>query len=165
MGLILVVVFVITAYGTDLLLQRILHTTHEEAALLRDLDALADEVRKHRAHADCVEREVALMCAAADADAAEFRKLCEGCANGATPIEPAANGKSESTEANGTSATEANGHTHVAVPDARLVRPTPSLRSHQAYKKAQAARRSQIRLGVAAGLAGGAILGSVLGRM
>ncbi|GMK59671.1 hypothetical protein CspeluHIS016_0802770 [Cutaneotrichosporon spelunceum] len=137
MGFILIVVFVITAYGTDLLLQRILHMTHEEAELLRVIDALAAEVGTHRVRQDSVDREVALLCAAADADTAEFDKLREASGT-ATPEEI-----ESSIKTNGAHA-----------PDTR----TP-------FKKAQAARRSQIRLAVAASMGWGALLGSVLGHL
>ncbi|BEJ10701.1 hypothetical protein CspHIS471_0101230 [Cutaneotrichosporon sp. HIS471] len=133
MGLVLIVVFVITAYSADLLLQRILHTTHEEADLLRAIDALATEVRTHRVRQNSVDREVALLCAAADGDVNEYNKICEE--NGTvTPEE-----MESSIKANGTG------------PDART--------------KSQAARRSQIRLAVAASLAFGTVIGSFLGRL
>ncbi|BEI87438.1 uncharacterized protein CcaverHIS019_0101560 [Cutaneotrichosporon cavernicola] len=133
MGLILIIVIIITAYGTDLLLQRILHTTHEEADLLRAIDALADEVRTHRVRQNSVDREVALLCAAADGDVNEYNKIREESGT-ATPEE-----MESSIKANGTG------------PDAR--------------SKSQAARRSQIRLAVAASLAFGALIGSCLGHL
>ncbi|BEI79630.1 hypothetical protein CcaverHIS002_0101590 [Cutaneotrichosporon cavernicola] len=136
MGLILIIVIIITAYGTDLLLQRILHTTHEEADLLRAIDALADEVRTHRVRQNSVDREVALLCAAADGDVNEYNKIREESGT-ATPEE-----MESSIKANGTG------------PDAR-----------SPFKKSQAARRSQIRLAVAASLAFGALIGSCLGHL
>ncbi|CAK9785204.1 hypothetical protein CC85DRAFT_311567 [Cutaneotrichosporon oleaginosum] len=173
MGMLLIAVFVFTAYGTDLLLKRILHTTHEEAALLRKIDDLAAEVRARRACQDSVDREVALLCAAADADAAEFRKLCEDVLQADGQLGPdcpanckapestsavnAANGKTPASEAgkkiNGEGAAESS----IA---ADGLAPVPDIRV--AYMNAQSARRSQIRLGVAAGLAGGMLLGSLL---
>lgn len=98
MGYILLVVLVVTVYGTDLVLQRFLHSTDEEVALQRAVDALCADLSTLRAWQAAVDTEVALLCAAADASEAEFANLRQHQTKVDPEVKAAANGSANNVD-------------------------------------------------------------------
>lgn len=95
MGLILIIVFMITAYGADLVLKRFMHD--DDAVLQRTIDGLCADLAAQRARQAATDAEVALLCAAADASDQEFAALrSSGTTNGAANVVP--NGKAGDVE-------------------------------------------------------------------